>query len=236
MLVREPSVGAAVAWVMNAMVKGMPGKLFLTFALLIVAAAPVQAVDITVVGLFPGKAVVRIDGERLVMSEGETSHHGVTLLQADSETARFEVGGEVKEYRLGMHIGTNYSALGPGKKHRIYRASNNMFETGGFINGVSVHFMVDTGASSVAMNSGHARQIGLRYKKGRQIGVSTANGVTSGYVVNLDRVRVGDIELTNVEAIVLEGNSPPEILLGLSFLDRLHWTKNDTVIELERKY
>lgn len=217
------------------MVNGIPRTLIAALAGLLLAGAA-QATEITVVGLFPGKAVVRIDGERLVMSEGEVSPHGVTLLHADSEKARFEVDGEVREILLGTHIGTDYSAPGPGKKHRIYRASNNMFETGGFINGVSVHFMVDTGASSIAMNSGHARKIGLKYKKGRQIGVSTANGVTSGYMVTLDRVRVGDIELTNVEAIVLEGGSPPEILLGLTFLDRLHWTKNDTVIELERKY
>lgn len=203
---------------------------------LVILSGTAQATDITVVGLFPGKAVVRIDGERMVLSVGETSPQGVTLLESDSEKARFEVNGEIIEHQLGTHIGTNYSAPGPGKTHRIYRAANNMFETGGYINGVSVHFMVDTGASAIAMNSGHARRIGLRYKTGRQIGVSTANGVTSGYMITLDRVKVGDIELTNVEAIVLEGNSPTEILLGLSFLDRLHWTKNDTVIELERKY
>ena len=203
---------------------------------LTVAPLMLHAADITVLGLFPGKAVVRIDGERLVMSQGETSPHGVKLLSADSEKAVFEVDGQSREYRLGMHIGTNYSAPGPGKKHRIYRATNNMFETGGFINGVSVHFMVDTGASAVAMNSGHARRIGLRYKQGRQIGVSTANGVTAGFMIKLDTVRVGDIVVWNVDAIVLEGSSPPEILLGLSFLDRLHWTKQDTVIELERKY
>jgi len=202
----------------------------------LMVAVPGHAADIIVVGLFPGKAVVRIDGERLVLSQGETSPQGVTLLEADSERAVFETDGQRREYQLGTHIGANYAAPGPGKKHRIYRSSRQMFETGGFINGTSVHFLVDTGASSVAMNAGHARNIGVNYRSGRRIGVSTANGVTSGYQVKLDRVKVGDIELTNVDAVVLEGASPPVILLGLSFLDRLHWSKADTVIELERKY
>lgn len=210
-------------------------RLLVLFAGMILV-LPLMAADITVVGLFPGKAVVKIDGERMVLSRGETSPQGVMLVDADSEKAVFEIDGKQVEYRHGTHIGANYTAPGPGKKHQIYRSTRNMFETNGFINGTMVHFLVDTGASSVAMNSGHARSIGLNYKSGRQIGVSTANGVTTGYQVKLDRVKVGDIELTNVDAIVLEGGSPSEVLLGLSFLDRLHWSKSDTVMELERKY
>ena len=203
---------------------------------LLVLSLPALATDVQVVGLFPGKAVVRIDGERVVLSEGETSDHGVKLISANSEEAVFEIDGVTKSYALGTHIGTNYSERGPGRQHTIYSNGMDMYETAGFINGVSVNFLVDTGATTIAMNSGHARRIGVRYKNGRQIGVATASGVTSGYQVKLDRVRVGEIELTNVDAIVLEGDAPHEILLGMSFLSRLHVSKEGNKMVLERKY
>ena len=105
------------------------------------------------------------------------------------------------------------------------------------INGLPVGFLVDTGASSVAMNAGEARRLGIDFRvDGDSTYVSTASGVARAYRVRLDRVKVGAIELRNVEALVVDGSSPTEVLLGMSFLQRLELMNQGDHLTLRRKY
>ncbi|HSC83403.1 MAG TPA: TIGR02281 family clan AA aspartic protease, partial [Pseudomonas sp.] len=103
-------------------------------------------------------------------------------------------------------------------------------------NGHPVQFLVDTGATTVAMNEGQARRLGIDYRVvGRPMVASTAGGNVRGWRIKLDLVKVGGLEVLGVEAVVLEGDSPTEVLLGMSFLSRVRWREDNGVLLLESK-
>jgi aspartyl protease family protein len=104
---------------------------------------------------------------------------------------------------------------------RVAQGAGGHYFTPGRINRRPVNFLVDTGATAVAMNSKVAEGLGIDFRKGRVISVSTAAGITSAYEVLLDSVSVGGVEVSNVKALVQEGHFPQEILLGNSYLQRV---------------
>ena len=91
--------------------------------------------------------------------------------------------------------------------------------TPGQINGFPVVFLVDTGATGVALSQETARTIGLR--PGRSVTTQTANGNARAYLTRLDRVGVGAIEQRDVAATISPGLKIQEVLLGMSFLRNL---------------
>ena len=111
-----------------------------------------------------------------------------------------------------------------------------MFRIHGSINNFSIHFLIDTGASSVALNSVEAKRMGLKFKKGLPVQATTASGVTRGYAVTLDKVKIGHITLYNVQAVVLQGSFPKDVLLGQSFLSRIHMTRNGDKMKLKKQF
>lgn len=184
--------------------------------------AAVAVENIEVVGLFTNKAVLVIDGNRRVLGIGQTSPEGVTVHQVDMEKALLEIDGVKKEYSLGKSsVGTRYEKMAQKTVH-VYKDAHGMYRTTGTVNGQTVDFLVDTGASLVAMNTSQARRLGIRYLlKGKQGAVVTASGVVNAYYVKLDSVAVGAIKLHNIDGVIITGNGPLEILLGMSFLSRL---------------
>ena len=107
----------------------------------------------------------------------------------------------------------------------------------GYIDGYAVNFLVDTGASTIAMNYKQAKRLGIDYlAKGRKNMAETASGIVTAYSVSLDRVSVGGIDLYNVEAMVLEGEQPSSILLGMSFLGQLDMQYEGEALILKQKY
>ena len=105
----------------------------------------------------------------------------------------------------------------------------------GQINGKTVDLMVDTGATSVAMSIQEAQRIGVDYSKGRPTSTSTANGVVPAWIVTLSSVRVGDVEVTNVQGVVTSG-AMPYVLLGNSFLNRFDMTRGGDQMVLVRRF
>jgi len=195
----------------------------------------IYATDIVVLGLFKNKAIVKIDGKQRTLTKGLKSPEGVVLLFSDSDVATLEVDGQVKEFKLGRHVSSDF------KKKTQAEAKimpvNGMYYTTGFINGQHVNFLVDTGATWIAMNVHQARSLGIKFRyTGKRAMVSTANGVVPVYRIKLNKVRVGEIELTNVEAAILEGDSPSEVLLGNSFLNRLEMQRQGQVMLLRQKF
>jgi len=173
-------------------------------------------------GLFANKAVLMIDGNRHILAVGEISPEGVRVVSADSYGAILEVDGVEKQFELGNTVSTSFAER-KKQKETIYMNSAGMYLTFGSINGRSVRFLVDTGASAVAMNAEQAKQLGILYDKiGVPAGVSTASGFENAYRVRLKSVSIGKITQTNVEALVIEGNHPGPILLGMTFLSRLN--------------
>ena len=193
------------------------------------------ATEIIVLGLFKNKAIVKIDGKQRVLKKGKKSPEGVTLIYSDSEVATLDVDGKQSEFKLGRHVGTSF------KQKRLAEAKimpvNGMYSTTGFINGHPVSFLVDTGATWIAMNVHQARSLGINFRYiGKRGAVSTANGVVPIYQIVLDKVKVGEIELTNVAAGVLEGDSPSQVLLGNSFLNRVEMQRQGQVMLLKQKF
>ncbi len=195
------------------------------------------AAQIDVVGLFKDKAVLVIDGSRHVLTLAEVSPEGVKLLAVETDYAVLEIAGKRSIHRLGQSgsLTTTFNSA-PITEVRIARDSMGMYHSLGSINGAAVKFLVDTGATTLALNGMQARRLGIDFKtQGKPIPINTASGNTVGYLITLDRVKVGGIELHNVEAAVLDSNEPHEALLGMSFLGRLEMLNENGLLRLRKK-
>tara|TARA_R110001592_G_scaffold299059_1_gene569925 strand:- start:33490 stop:34143 length:654 start_codon:yes stop_codon:yes gene_type:complete len=190
---------------------------------------------VRVVGLFSGAAVVNIDGQRHMLRIGKPGPHGVELLAADSRNATLRINGETRQLSLQRDYTDGFAEV-ERQQVSIARTAGGHFRTIGSINGQNVQFMLDTGATSVAMNSFQAQRLGIDFRlNGTPIMASTASGQERGYRVMLDRVKVGDIELSNVDGLVLEGGFPTEVLLGNSYLSRIRMVDNGATLLLESR-
>jgi aspartyl protease family protein len=191
---------------------------------------------IEIAGLLGDKAVLMINGRQQILQVGETAR-GIKLVAIAVEGATLEIDGREDYYPLGSaQVSTSYSVR-EKTTERVYRDGNGMFRTMGSINGYPVNFLVDTGASIVAMNSNEAERLGIRYLlDGQPTTVSTASGNVAAYNIRLDNVAVGQIKLTNVQGVVIEGTHPEIVLLGMSFLGQLNVKNENEVMMLETKY
>lgn len=190
---------------------------------------------VRVVGLFSGAAVVNIDGQRHMLRIGQPATRGVELLAADSRTATLKINGQTRE--LGMQRDyTEGFAERQTRQVSIPRSAGGHYRVIGSINGQSMPFMVDTGATSVAMNSFQAQRLGIDYRQtGVAVRATTASGQVQGYRVKLGRVKVGELELTNVDGLILEGGFPTEVLLGNSYLNRVRMVDQNGILVLESR-
>lgn len=196
---------------------------------------PSLALEVEVKGLFKNGVIVEVDGRRHVLRAGERSPEGVLLLSADSKEAVLEIDGERQRLGMSRRIRTTFAAP-ENTEVRIASGRGGHYFTPGRINGQAVNFMVDTGATAVAMGLPTAQELGINYRAGRRISVSTANGVVEAFSVMLDSVRIGAIELKLVEATVTVGDFPREILLGNSYLNRVDMRRENGVLVLEARY
>lgn len=190
---------------------------------------------IKVMALFTDKAMLVIDGGQKILKKGQT-YRGVKLISSDSNEVVLELHGKKKKYKLGNEISTSFKKADPGKELVVWKDQYNMFRVHGSINKFSIHFLIDTGATSVAMSSVEARRMGLKYKKGTPMQSSTASGIAKGYALTLNEVKIGHIKIYNVRAVVLEGSFPSEVLLGQSFLNRVHMVRDGDKMKLRKKY
>lgn len=190
---------------------------------------------IKVMALFTDKAMLVIDGNQKLLKKGQ-KYNGVKLISSDSEAVVLEMHGQQKKFKLGSEITTSFKKQDPGKELVVWKDMYDMFRIHGSINNYSVHFLIDTGASSIALNSNTASRVGLDYKKGTPMQASTASGISKGYRITLDKVKIGHILLYNIEAAVLEGSFPTEILLGQTFLSRIHMTRDGDKMKLRKKF
>lgn len=213
------------------MIRGIQGFLIL----LVFVCGHSLAVDkIKIVGLFKDKAVIIIDGKQRILRKNATSPEGVTLISANSNEAILEVDGERKNYTLGNQVSIKFSETEPGRTVSI-APTNDLYLVNGSINDFQVQFLVDTGASSVAMNRQTAKRLGLNFRMDGQEGLSeTASGYSKIYVVNLEKVTVGDIVLEDVEGVVHDSEFPRIILLGNSFLSKVHLRREGQLLLLEQ--
>lgn len=207
-------------------------RLFLAAALAAAGAASAQSVTLN--GALSDRiALLVIDGVPRAVSVGQTSH-GVKLLSLSSGEARVEVGGRQLALRIGSAPVSVAASKDGGHEIILNAERGGHFVTGGTINGRTVQFLVDTGATSVAMSQRDAERIGLKYQSGTRGMVSTANGLVPVHRVTLDSVRVGSVEVYNVDAVVVPADMP-HVLLGNSFLTRFQMKReNDRLTLIKR--
>lgn len=190
--------------------------------------------DLQLVGLFKNTAVLNVQGNKQrLLKVGQTSPEGILLLATTKDSATLSVNG--KEYQLSL---TRAMSRGYRKQEKVREViavnSAGQYFTAGSINGQSVTFLVDTGATSVAMNTDQARRLGINFAAGKLGEAGTAGGIVKAYSVKLDRVKVGAIEVKNVRAAVLEGVYPPYVLLGMTYLRHVEMVERDGMMTLTK--
>ncbi|WP_456406350.1 retropepsin-like aspartic protease family protein [Thiolapillus sp.] len=207
------------------------------FLLCLFWAQPLLAVEkIKVMALFPGKAMLSIDGRSRMLAQGRTSPEGVRLIRADSYEAVVEFDGARQTLQLGSSVAARYEKA-EKTQLRIVLGNDGAYSVRGAINGRSVAMVVDTGANTVALSADQADSIGIRYRENsEQVLVRTASGVVKGHALNLSSVRAGSIELHNVAAVVIEGALPEKVLLGMSYLSRLHIQNKGNLMILTKSH
>jgi aspartyl protease family protein len=195
----------------------------------------VQATDVGLAGLFSGRALLTINGGApRIVALGAKTDEGVKVVAIEGETATLEVDGKKRVLRVGQNVASQASGSGPATAV-LTADSAGHFLTMGSINGASVRFLVDTGASMISLGAGDARRIGIDPSKGELGRTQTANGVAVVSRVKLDTVRVGDIVLNNVDATVHQ-HDLPIALLGMSFLNRMEMQRSGDTMTLKKRY
>ncbi|MGR8948345.1 MAG: retropepsin-like aspartic protease family protein [Gammaproteobacteria bacterium] len=197
-------------------------------------AAQSAAVSIRAVGLFKNKAVLDIDGKRRTIKVGDETREGVKLINANSEKAVISLQGETITLKLNGKITTGHDK----QKNlvQLYPGEGGHYFVDGLINGHSIPFLVDTGATTIAINKNMARKIGLQYRVDGTAGrVETASGVVPAYNVSFDKVQIRSITLKNVRGTVIESAYPSIALLGQSFLNRLNLRREGIMMELSER-
>ena len=209
--------------------------LYTALSILLASHSLADTPRVVVKGLFAGSAVLEVNGKAHMLKEGASTPEGITLLRATSKFAQIEQNGEIKKLGLNRQVGGTYTSSEPASVN-LARQPNGHFLSSGRINNRWVEFMVDTGATSVTLNSFTAEHLGITYLEAPTVEVETAQGNTSAYQVILASVAVGDVLLTNVSAFVIEGRFPQTILLGNTFLSRVNMRTNNSAMTLQAKY
>ncbi len=198
------------------------------------ACIPALAASVSVMGLFKDKAIVSIDGGKpRTLSVGQVVQ-GVKLISADSGSASFDVDGKPRTLSMGQSFAGG-PATGERQSISLTADARGHFSAAGSLNGYPVSFLVDTGATSIAINAAEAKRIGLDYRAGQAVGVSTAGGVVPAWRVKFNTVKVGGITLNQVDGMVVEtGLNVP--LLGMSFLNRMEMRRDGQTMTLTQRY
>jgi len=201
----------------------------------LLAAAHASAADVALIGLIGDKAaVLAVDGgEPKTVKVGQT-WKGIAVVSVEKDRATVEIDGKRRVLMHGQHY-RSAAAKTDRQQTTLAADSRGHFVVEGAVNGMPTRFLVDTGATSVALPGADAVRMGLDYKKGPTSFTKTANGVVQVYRVRLDTVRLGDIQLNGVEGIVIE-QGLDMALLGMSFLNRVEMKREGQTMTLIRRF
>lgn len=201
------------------------------------AGGPSMAQQVALGGVSGSRALLIVDGGAPRFVAVGQSHQGVKLLRLDGEVATVEIDGRRQSLRVGEAPVSLGGGVAPQGSGRVVMTADRRghFSPAGQINGRSVQFLVDTGATEVILSENEARRINLDFSKGQRVTVSTANGQVNGHRIQLDSVKVGEAQIFGVSAIVLP-QPMPSVLLGNSFLNRFQMQRTNDQLTLERRY
>ena len=194
------------------------------------AAGHASATDVVLTGLFPNRALVQINGGApRMLSIGQPPVDGVSLVSVGKSGAVLQIDGQRRE----LAMGTGSTGTGGESRASVTLSADGRghFITEGLINGAPVRFVVDTGATLVSLSQSEARRLGIDASGGQQVNLATANGSVSARRLTLQSVRVGSINVSNVEAVVVDNLNMPA-LLGMSFLNRMDMRREGQIMTL----
>jgi len=203
-------------------------------ASLLLAPAWAHAQAVALAGVLGSKALIVVDAHPPKAVGAGDEFQGVKVLAVAKDEATIEVQGARRVLRLGESPVSVGNRGGSGKRVVLMADSRGHFVNSGTINGRVMQYMVDTGASTVAIGRADADRMGLNYKNGQPVRMSTANGVAQGWRMKLDSVRVGDVEVFGVEAVITP-QPMPYVLLGNSFLTEFQMTRTNDQMVLEKR-
>ena len=204
------------------------------FLLLCAAAGPAAAANVALVGTIGDKAaIVSVDGGAPKAVRVGQKWQEISVVAVEQDRATLEIAGK----RRVLQRGELFGAAAPGGKQTAKLSADDRghYFAEGAVNGATIRFVVDTGATVVALPAAEADRIGLDYRSAPRGMTQTANGPVSVFQVRLDTVRVGSIELSGVDAIVIERGLPVP-LLGMSFLNRTDMTREGQTMTLVRRF
>ena len=190
--------------------------------------------QIEIQALMPGMVVLLIDGDRTTLKTGD-EQRGIKLISSTTTSAMLEVDGEQGTYQMGTTVSTNFKQR-EMITERVVSDNYGMFREHGSINGQSVKFLIDTGASSVAMSAKQARKLGILYRiDGVETRASTASGTAKAWAIKFKSVRLGKLVERNVQGMVVDGDYPRQVLLGMTFLNRMKVEKENNMMIITGK-
>ncbi|HEX5768141.1 MAG TPA: TIGR02281 family clan AA aspartic protease [Burkholderiales bacterium] len=196
----------------------------------------VGATDIALIGVIGDKAaVLALDGGDPRTVKVGQKWSGITVISVERGEATVEIEGKRRVLKMGQHYRTAAAAADERQSVTLAADSRGHFITQGAINGNPVRFLVDTGATVVALPAAEAVRLGIDYRKGQPGMSSTAGGVVPTYRVRFDTVRLGEIEVNGVDGVVLE-QGLDIALLGMSFLNRLEMKRDGHTMVLIRRF
>ena len=211
-------------------------RLTLRLAAALLAATGLPAAyaqSVALAGILGGKALLVVDGSapRSVAPGG--SHMGVRVVSVGRDGVVLEVAGAQRAIQLGESP-VSIGGSAAGQRIVLKADARGHFINSGFINGRVMQYMVDTGATTVAIGRPDAQRMGLKFEQGQPVMMNTANGTAQGWRMRLESVRVGDVELRSVDAIVT-AEAMPYVLLGNSFLNEFQMTRTNDQMALEKR-
>ncbi len=224
---------------MNLKCSGVRGTMFARVMLVsatLLVTLPAQAQEVNIHGLSDGRAVASVGpGKPKVLRPGDTLTEGIKLIRADSLSATFFIHGKKQSFTMGQNIAVSATTSSAAEVTLIADAAGHFFAEG-TINGGSIRFLVDTGASKVFLSAQDARRLGIDYLKGQAAYSETAGGTIRVYRVKLDTVRIGEVSVSNVDAVVSEKDPMSFALLGMSFLNRMRMDRDGDQLTLTKRF
>ncbi|MEK6246072.1 MAG: TIGR02281 family clan AA aspartic protease [Pseudomonadota bacterium] len=203
--------------------------------LLLLASLTAPAAEVTLVGVFGDKAaILSIDGGAPKTVKIGQKLGDLTVTAVEKDRATIQIEGK----RRVLVRGQTYSSSGASSTAQsvtLSAGAGGHFMTDGQINGGAIRFLVDTGATAVAIPASEANRLRIDYRKGRRGITQTASGPTEMYIVRLDSIRIGGIELQNINAIVIERGLDIS-LLGNTFLNRMEMRREGQTMTLTRRF
>jgi aspartyl protease family protein len=200
------------------------------------ATVSAHAADVSLAGIFGGKVVLVVDGGApRTLAVGARSPEGVKLLSVEGDSAWVDIDGRRVKLRIGENVASTRGGNGAPLAIHLNADAQGHFVSDGAINGAPVRFLVDTGATVIALGRADARRANINTSAAPPIVVQTANGVVRAWRVRLNSVKLGSVTVSNVEAAVMETDMP-HVLLGMSFLNRMDMQRNGQIMTLRQRF